>query len=61
MPVFLKLGSWPSLESVERYFFSFCLFIVKKALHEILPLSAHLAKGSLNTKVFIMAVESGLA
>lgn len=53
-----KPGNWSSLESVEGYFFVFSLF--SKALHESLPLLARLAKGSLNTKVFIMAVESGL-
>lgn len=59
MAAFLTLGNWPSHESVERYLFSFHCSI--RLCMNFFHLLAYWANSSLNAKVFIMAMESGLA
>lgn len=59
MAAFLRLGNWPPHESVERYLFCFHCSI--RLCMNFFHLLAYWAKNSQNAKVFIMAVESGLA
>lgn len=58
MAAFLELGNWPPRESVERYLLCFHCSI--RLCMNFSHLLAYWAKSSLNTQVFIMAVESGL-
>ena len=55
----LRLGNWPPHESVERYLL--CSHCSIRLCMNFFHLLACWAKSSLNAKVFIMAVESGLA